>query len=437
MRYEILPFNPLSRYNIANQNSTTVCTLLVKPSPTKYNSSTSEKSKPQPRLAKTSENMNMNPRSSAMHTSDTGRTSISTPTYPIARRGGHFGGNRGAFHATFVPYHTHPANHHENSLSNGFRRSSHRSVSQNSNGVSIPRLLSRPVGPGLLKPRQEWMEWQEVSIRVRRLPPDIETWDLWQAFEKEGTVTFIELDSGRDGQRDGTAKVRFMPPPARDFWTVVKYPVLLAESGTTIFCEVSLILKKKERTWKIQSPVRKHIYYPELIKVYPLALDFGFMYDPDTMMHMRSAPSREQKDLIFQVDLLRKKLVIFFPYQFTDPKNRKNPAASIGDLARNSQYMIWIPFEQIEKIYRVDLNDNTTSFIISLDCPPCFFRKRQDMRASHAKEANVWSEMDTWYRQTDIIYDPSTIKQKPVSLRKGEVEIDIGKKKSYLGYGIH
>ena len=38
----------------------------------------------------------------------------------------------------------------------------------------------------------------------------------------------------------------------------------------------------------------------------------------------------------------------------------------------------------------------------------------------------TWSEFDTWYRQTDIVYDPRRLENAVVSLKKELPVIDIG-----------
>ena len=47
-------------------------------------------------------------------------------------------------------------------------------------------------------------------------------------------------------------------------------------------------------------------------------------------------------------------------------------------------------------------------------------------RASHMAGNLTWSEFDTWYRQTDIVYDPRRLENAVVSLKKELPVIDIG-----------
>lgn len=54
-----------------------------------------------------------------------------------------------------------------------------------------------------------WKNGDEVSVRVRGLPPNITTLELWKVFETEGTVDYIEIFEDGLGRKDGSARVRF------------------------------------------------------------------------------------------------------------------------------------------------------------------------------------------------------------------------------------
>jgi hypothetical protein len=40
---------------------------------------------------------------------------------------------------------------------------------------------------------------------------------------------------------------------------------------------------------------------------------------------------------------------------------------------------------------------------------------------------SIWSDFDTWYRQTDIVYDPYRLQTAKVTLHKERPVIDIGR----------
>lgn len=279
----------------------------------------------------------------------------------------------------------------------------------------------------ILKAKEPWQTWPELTIRVANLPPDVTTWDLWERFQREGTVVFIELFDDRQGRRDGNAKIRFVPPPHRAFWALDN--VTLSTSDGQGAFQVKVFPEPKKRRFEAQSPIRKHIWYPEVVSLHPRSLIFGFMYGPNTIMGMYNAKRLSRNGTIFKIDLLRSRIVITFEVSLTDPATRLNSANGpprSGELDRINRYMFTIPFGQLQKLDRVQVSENQWALVMSLDSPPQFFRKRLDATASHSSSALTWSEFDTWYRQTDIVYDPRQLENAVVSLKKELPVIDIG-----------
>ena len=81
--------------------------------------------------------------------------------------------------------------------------------------------LSDSVFPAVkLRAAAEWLSWPELTVRLNGIHQQDTTYSLWKNFAVEGEITFIELFEGRDGKREGRGKIRFSPPPKRDFWSV-------------------------------------------------------------------------------------------------------------------------------------------------------------------------------------------------------------------------
>jgi RNA-dependent RNA polymerase len=278
-----------------------------------------------------------------------------------------------------------------------------------------------------LKSLEPWQTWFELTVRVTNLPENITTWDLWKRFDQEGTVVFIELFDDRQGKRDGNAKIRFSPPPRRAFWALDNVKLPTPDGQGEIHLRV--IPDPKKRSFQVQSPIRKSVWYDEILKLYPSSLAFGVMHSPSTMMEMRDAQSLARNDIIFTIDLLRSRIVVTFRVLFKAPETYLHPTEGQtlpGELDRVNKFMFTIPFGQLQNLDRVQVNENQWALVISLDSPPPFFRKRLDPKASHAKDALTWSEFNTWFRQTDIVYDPRRLENAVVTLKKESPVIDIG-----------
>lgn len=67
----------------------------------------------------------------------------------------------------------------------------------------------KPVNPTSRYGPLVWTTWQEVSVRIRDIPPTTTTRDLWRCFSKQGTIVGIELYENTKGKREGSASVKF------------------------------------------------------------------------------------------------------------------------------------------------------------------------------------------------------------------------------------
>jgi RNA-dependent RNA polymerase len=297
---------------------------------------------------------------------------------------------------------------------------------------SLPRPAVPLQAPLIIKPSFEWQKWDELVIRVRGLLPTETTFTVWKNFRSQGNISFIELYENRNGQRDGLAKIRFSPPPHEPFWTQSRPPgTYIMKPGNSARYNVHVSLSNDRRQGLcIQSPIRRQVFYDPKMKLFASTLHFGLMTDPTSMMALHSVHPLED-ELTFVVDLLHNRIVANFEVQFRDPRlSGDTDYASTsreGSYNRINKYMFQIPFGQLEKIQRMDLNPQVFALVIRLDSPPQYYRKRQDDTAGHAEGNLLWSEFDTWYRQTDIVYDPYRLQTAKVTLHKERPVIDIGK----------
>ena len=180
------------------------------------------------------------------------------------------------------------------------------------------------------------------------------------------------------------------------------------------------------------------VYSPKKV-LHPVSINFGFMRDPFTMTTMHTICAHEIAPISFALDLIRKHIDIMFRLRIRDPRGgggsaTKTPLVlqgqsdAVGSLNRDETYRFRIPIEQLQKISEVQDTDMKHSIIISLDTPPNFYRKAvgSQLDGSHDTKALYWTEWYTWFRQTDIVYDPRELKSAALALRKAQPVIDIG-----------
>lgn len=288
-----------------------------------------------------------------------------------------------------------------------------------------------------------WRNLKEVTVRVERLDAATTTFDLWKQFSQEGEVVFIELYETTHGTRNGSGKVRFSPPPKEEFWAENEGRYRLSRKDNTQYLALTKLETPKQEAL-IQSPVRKHKFYPPRMKLVPYRLDFGIMEKEQTFTSLRKAITKQSSDLSFTIDLKRKSIVVKFAHSFVDPRsqgvNDFRSYNEIGKLDRDNHYMFHIPFGQLHTIKHLDYDkfgiQDFFGLVIKLENPPSFYRKQLGMNAGHTDESLSWSEFDTWYRQTDIDYDPYRLQKAKVSLHKIQPEIDIGIVK-YSNFFLH
>lgn len=296
-----------------------------------------------------------------------------------------------------------------------------------------------PTGP-IVKPAAEWQKKSELSIILRGVQPTVTTLSLFMAFDREGTVVLIDIFEDR-GKRTGRVKIRFSPPPRTDFWFRNNGRYLLTdENGAGYWVQIQA---ERASTYDqlFQSPVRKHIFYPPMIKLNPEELIFGIMENEETVMACRRIQQSPMEPIEFKVDLRRRRLTVKFNVSFIDPRLQGvedfKTDVKVGQNDRVNLYMFQIPFENLKSIKNLDYEQlyiqDYFGLVISLDSPPPYYRKQIGATAGHAPGNLTWSEFDTWYRQTDVDYDPYRLNYTKVSLHKEHPEIDTGRSVCFSG----
>ncbi|KAI0848410.1 RNA dependent RNA polymerase-domain-containing protein [Daldinia vernicosa] len=251
--------------------------------------------------------------------------------------------------------------------------------------------------------KPQWSSWAEISLRIRGLPPATTTFDLWTHFKKDGEVVFIELFEKNDGTREGGGRIRFSPPPIRQFWDNV---MVLSIQGQSVKVKVELEKERQER----RIPGSNNRSYPPFLSIAMVALQFGVLAHEDEVMPMRTIQNNMRGQFSLGSDLNSKRLEITFACSITDPR-REDPTQ--------------VPFINVKRIVFIDVDENTWALLIHLPSPPLFYRKC-DYTNSHTSSKNIWKEQDAWNRIVDIAYDTSWFIDEPVLLSRTNRFINIG-----------
>ena len=142
-------------------------------------------------------------------------------------------------------------------------------------------------------------------------------------------------------------------------------------------------------------------------------------------MSMFTASAIHDKPIQFRQSMLHREIVVELDIAILDPRlPHEHPDA--GKHNRFETIRFSVPFRQLEVIQQVPTERNKLVLLMSLDQPPRFFRKVDEL-GTHEENGRYWTENDAWYRQTDIIYDPTSLRTSPLTLKKNKPIIDIGK----------
>ena len=162
------------------------------------------------------------------------------------------------------------------------------------------------------------------------------------------------------------------------------------------------------------------------------SLDFGMMLDDITMMKMCTIFPNFETEIAFRQNSLHREITVEFPMRILDPRTNQgnHGGPSMGRHDRAECFRFCIPFSQMKTIHRIGMEENKMVLLISLPTPPKFF-KLIDKAQSHDDTAKFWRDRDAWYRQTDVVYDPSHLKKKALTLQKTKPIIDLGRWTTY------
>lgn len=152
------------------------------------------------------------------------------------------------------------------------------------------------------------------------------------------------------------------------------------------------------------------------------SMDFGIMLEPSIMMCKHRARAKSGLSIKFGLNMKFREIKVEFP--LTLQKSRAPAGTSSHQHTEMLRFSI--PFYQTQDIYIVPAPPMTLVLFFSLETPPKFFKKLDRIPLPDAI-ARKWFEGDMWYRQTDITHSPARLKTSPVTLKKSNPILDLGK----------
>ncbi|CAI7578194.1 unnamed protein product [Penicillium glandicola] len=273
-----------------------------------------------------------------------------------------------------------------------------------------------PPGPGHERPVRAWLTWRSwktCAVDLLNIPREMNTHDIYDAFNQYGNLISIDLWEDASGRPDSKARIRFKPPPNEDFWRTGSFGVRLRSGRVAV---ISLSVCSGDSNGTIPSPVRSDVWLPGELGLKTVQVDIGVLLGPSTVHSMQSFNNVTYPR--FVVDVMRKCLFLYFKVGIR--------GSDTADVTQHD-YRVKITFLQLSQIYqRYDRSKREQSLLIFLDSAAIWHRKSNDIRST-LTEPLSWREEDSWYRQTSVTHNPNLLKSLPTNLKKSGHVIDLGR----------
>ncbi|KAJ5738533.1 hypothetical protein N7493_001688 [Penicillium malachiteum] len=273
--------------------------------------------------------------------------------------------------------------------------------------------MASPPRSQALTSSSNWQSFNATLIFLNDLPWTINTYNLWENFGKEGTITSIDISQGKDGRRKPTARIWFTPPPLRNFWANSRYQINLAD-GTHI---VEISAKGIRDDTFVPSPVRPEVMYPGEIELSASEMRVGVMLGDSLFSPMHTIKAAAAPAMV--IDVKQRTLVFLFHQVVRYAPARAGPKLRLKFL----------------ELFQVWESDNVKGRGLSLTLvaksPPQLHRQTRDFASTFDSDSVSWKLGHTWFRQTSLVHMPRLQTNVATNLRKHGQIIDIARWNTY------
>ena len=144
---------------------------------------------------------------------------------------------------------------------------------------------------------------------------------------------------------------------------------------------------------------------------------------------MSKVRAKDSHQIAFKLNLHRKEIDVTFALAARDVRKRGREGED-KDL-RVLDFRFALALDQLTTVYETVSSEEAT-WVLSTETPPRYFWKGDEGRSFPAASgdpyaATSWSQRDTWFRRTDICYDRTSLRNSPLTLKKSNPIIDLGK----------
>ena len=146
------------------------------------------------------------------------------------------------------------------------------------------------------------------------------------------------------------------------------------------------------------------------------------MYAPEKML--RKFASKPDSPVNFGLNMRYQEIKVEFELRYS--RKQSSSVSASGQKTYSHRLRFTVPFRQMHRIQILGSHANTLKIQMSLDTPPKFFKQIEGIFISDDK-AQLWTEDDIWFRQTDMVADQRTLKNSSIRLDRKTPILDFGK----------
>ena len=329
----------------------------------------------------------------------------------------------------------HFTNQHANpvrSRGSGLRRGAARPAGHGIPGALLPphrSLYKKPV----LREDPSWKKLAELKVKItaakHELPHDINTRDIFDLLRHHGNIVKIEVLKA-DPTKPRAAIVMFNPPPAQPFWET---PEIGTVAGVSVRAEY---LPPQPMDNSLTTSRR----YEDVGSCPVSRLDFGFMYQQDHAVLMRSVFAQGPNDVRLNVNRERRELTVFFGVDEDFLRNKHSgtysmppDTGSMSSVGPSSmpqyEFKFQISFQLLRQMTLLEPDQDSIGIVLSQPktSPPLFYMKAQPRSTMEGCET-YWTQHRAWFRITNICDNDfgKTLLSMPLGLREPESFVTIG-----------
>lgn len=154
-------------------------------------------------------------------------------------------------------------------------------------------------------------------------------------------------------------------------------------------------------------------------------INFGTLIAEQTFLTLKSIGHGLTEPLRLVLDLQQRELTIYFEAVVS---NHRQPFPEDSKKTNVHNYRLRVSLAQIKRMYEIrNQSTNSISHIFVLDSPPAYHRRLKNLRTTFSGSDTSWKDANAWYRQTDIVHNPTDLARLPTSLKKHTPIINLGR----------